>query len=106
MSILRRISLLILAATVFGASAAAAADPTAEIRKILHAQQQAWNRGDIDGFMNGYARSKSITFVSEDTVKRGYGRLANRARSHLGGFATALRCQKGYKIETVAVITS
>jgi len=78
MSILRRISLLILAATVFGASAAAAADPTAEIRKILHAQQQAWNRGDIDGFMNGYARSKSITFVSEDTVKRGWQTVRDR----------------------------
>ena len=78
MSILRRISLLILAATVFGASAAAAADPTAEIREILHAQQRAWNRGDIDGFMSGYARSRSTIFVSEDTVTRGWQTVRNR----------------------------
>src|SRR5437879_8578196 len=78
MSILRRISLLILAATVFGASAAAAADPTAKIREILHAQQRAWNRGDIDGFMNGYARSKSTIFVSEDTVTRGWQTVRDR----------------------------
>src|SRR5260370_23870791 len=78
MSILRRISSLILAATVFGASAAAAADPTAEICEILHAQQRAWNRGDIDGFMNGYARSRSTIFVSEDTVTRGWQTVRNR----------------------------
>src|SRR5260370_10761224 len=78
MSILRRISLLVLAATVFGASAAGAADPTAEIREILHAQQQAWNRGDIDGFMNGYARSKSTIFISEDTLRRGWETVRDR----------------------------
>ncbi len=70
--------MLILAATVFGASAASAADPTAEIREILHAQQRAWNRGDIDGFMSGYARSRSTIFVSEDTVTRGWQTVRNR----------------------------
>src|SRR6266705_5040384 len=78
MSILRRISLLILAATVFGSAAAAAAEPTAEICEILHAQQRAWNRGDIDGFMSGYARSRSTIFVSEDTVTRGWQTVRNR----------------------------
>ena len=44
----------------------------AQIRSILSAQQEAWNRGDIDGFMNGYARSRSTIFVSEDAVRRGW----------------------------------
>lgn len=70
--------MLILAATVFGASPVAAAASTAEIREILHAQQQAWNRGDIDGFMNGYARSRSTIFVSEDTVTRGWQTVRDR----------------------------
>jgi len=70
--------LLILAATVFGSAAAAAAEPTAEICEILHAQQRAWNRGDIDGFMSGYARSRSTIFVSEDTVTRGWQTVRNR----------------------------
>src|SRR6266446_5737891 len=78
MSILQRISSLILAATILGASSTAAADPAAEIREILHAQQRAWNRGDIDGFMNGYARSRSTTFASEDTVTRGWQTVLNR----------------------------
>src|SRR5438445_8254530 len=78
MSILGRISLLILAATVFGSAAAAAAEPTAEICEILHAQQRAWNRGDIDGFMSGYARARSTIFVSEDSVTRGWQTVRDR----------------------------
>ena len=38
-----------------------------EIRAVLAAQQASWNRGDIDGFMNGYARSSATVFVSGDT---------------------------------------
>ena len=50
----------------------------AEIRAVIQAQQEAWNRGDIDGFMNGYARSKSTIFVSEDTVTRGWQTVRDR----------------------------
>jgi uncharacterized protein (TIGR02246 family) len=49
-----------------------------EIRAVLHAQQEAWNRGDIDGFMNGYARSGSTVFVSEDAVRRGWENVRER----------------------------
>jgi ketosteroid isomerase-like protein len=52
----------------------------AEIRAVLRAQQDAWNRGDIDGFMNGYARSKSTVFISEDTVERGWRMVRDRYR--------------------------
>jgi len=47
---------------------------------ILQAQQDAWNRGDIDGFMNGYARSASTVFISEDTVRRGWETVRGRYR--------------------------
>src|SRR5438552_18001597 len=53
---------------------------TAQIRSVLRAQQDAWNRGDIDGFMNGYARSASTVFVSEDSVKRGWENVRERYR--------------------------
>jgi ketosteroid isomerase-like protein len=49
-----------------------------EIRDVLRAQQDAWNRGDIDGFMNGYARSRSTVFVSEDAVRRGWENVRER----------------------------
>jgi uncharacterized protein (TIGR02246 family) len=53
---------------------------TAQIRSVLRAQQEAWNRGDIDGFMNGYARSASTVFVSEDTIRRGWETVRERYR--------------------------
>lgn len=52
----------------------------AEIRSILRAQQDAWNHGDIDRFMNGYARSGSTIFVSQDTVRRGWETVRDRYR--------------------------
>jgi ketosteroid isomerase-like protein len=58
----------------------AAQAPDAEIRSVLQAQEQAWNRGDIEGFMNGYARARSTTFVSEDTVTRGWQTVRDRYR--------------------------
>jgi ketosteroid isomerase-like protein len=52
----------------------------AEIQSVLSAQQDAWNRGDIDEFMNGYARSASTVFVSEDEVRRGWETVRDRYR--------------------------
>ena len=50
------------------------------IRAVLHAQEIAWNHGDIDGFMNGYAHAESTIFVTEDKVTRGWETV--RARYH------------------------
>ena len=52
----------------------------AEIQSVLSVQQNAWNRGDIDAFMNGYARSGSTVFVSEDEVRRGWETVRDRYR--------------------------
>ena len=41
-------------------------------------QQEAWNRGDIEAFMNGYARSRLTIFVSEDKVTRGWQTVRDR----------------------------
>jgi ketosteroid isomerase-like protein len=56
------------------------ASAVAQIRSVLRAQQEGWNRGDIDGFMNGYARSGSTIFMSEDTVSRGWETVHDRYR--------------------------
>ena len=55
-------------------------NPAAEIQSVIRAQQDAWNRGDIDGFMNGYARSVSTVFISEDSVRRGWETVRARYR--------------------------
>jgi uncharacterized protein (TIGR02246 family) len=52
--------------------------PASEIRAVLAAQQAAWNHGDIDGFMNGYARSSATVFVSGDTITRGWQTVRDR----------------------------
>ena len=56
------------------------ASAVGQIQSVLRAQQDSWNRGDIDGFMNGYARSKSTLFISEDTVRRGWKTVRERYR--------------------------
>jgi len=43
--------------------------PEQEIRGVLDAQVAAWNRGDIPGFMEGYDKSESTTFVGTDITK-------------------------------------
>ncbi len=42
------------------------------IRKILSDQTLHWNKGDIDGFMNGYWKSDSLLFVGKTGPKYGY----------------------------------
>jgi uncharacterized protein (TIGR02246 family) len=44
----------------------------AAIRAVIEAQRVAWNRGDIEGYMDGYARSADTVFVSGDNVTHGW----------------------------------
>jgi len=44
----------------------------AEIRKVMDEQVSAWNRGDIDGFMQGYWNSDKLVFVSGDNLTYGW----------------------------------
>ncbi len=54
-----------------------AASPEQEIRRVLDDQVAAWNSGDIPGFMEGYEKSESTTFVGA-TITRGHAAvLAN-----------------------------
>src|SRR3984893_504879 len=70
----------ILMATNVSAAPAGTTNALAQIHSILQAQQDACNRGDIDGFMNGYARSPSTVFISEDTIRRGWQTVRSRYR--------------------------
>lgn len=49
----------------------------AAIRKVMDDQSAAWNRGDIDGFMQGYWKSEKLTFVSSQ-VTRGWQQTLDR----------------------------
>jgi ketosteroid isomerase-like protein len=54
----------------------------AAVRACIEAQQAAWNRGDIEGFMAGYERAETTTFVSGDTVTRGWQTVLERYKQH------------------------
>ena len=53
--------------------AATAQDKEAmQIRKLLAAQTESWNRGNIEGFMQTYWKSDSLLFIGKSGVKRGW----------------------------------
>ena len=53
----------------------------AAVRAVLEAQAAAWNRGDVAGYMEGYAKEEATTFVSGDTVTRGWQTVLDRYKA-------------------------
>lgn len=52
------------------------------IRKVMEDQTAAWNRGDIEGFMQGYWKSEKLTFVSSRVTRGWQQTLENYKRSY------------------------
>jgi len=75
---------LILIALLLPAIAAAAehasANDLAAIHAVLDQQAAAWNRGDIDAYMAGYAQSDDTMFVGTD-VTRGWTKVRDRYKA-------------------------
>jgi len=71
MKTLRRIALLIMAGGLL-VETVRADDLTAQIGALLTRQAEAWNRGDIDGFMEYYWNSEELTFSSGGQTTRGW----------------------------------
>ncbi len=74
----RLVFVAVLVAIFLDPRAASAAAPETEIRAVLDAQARSWNRGDVDGFMNGYARGPATEFVSGGTLTRGWQTVRDR----------------------------
>jgi ketosteroid isomerase-like protein len=77
---MKKLLLLLLVVTVlpFVHASTRASDPSSEIRAVMDAQVAAWNRGDIDGFMDGYVRSDTLEFVSAGKTTRGWQTVRDR----------------------------
>jgi hypothetical protein len=43
-----------------------------EITALVAKSEKAWNKGDLDAFLDDYLRSKEVTYISNGTVKRGF----------------------------------
>ena len=78
----RRILILAFGAAViaFAAFARIKSSDLASIRAVLDAQAAAWNRGDIDAYMAGYAQSDDTMFVGTD-VTRGWTKVRDRYKA-------------------------
>jgi ketosteroid isomerase-like protein len=48
------------------------------VQAVLKAQADAWNRGDIEGYMDGYARGDNTVFISGDNLTRGWQTVLDR----------------------------
>lgn len=54
-----------------------------KIRQLLTDQTNAWNRGDIEGFMNGYWENDSLMFIGKSGVTYGW---ANTLTNYKKGY--------------------
>ncbi|HET6637178.1 MAG TPA: DUF4440 domain-containing protein [Gemmatimonadota bacterium] len=57
---------------------AGSADPGPAIERVLTQQAAAWNRGDLEAFMDGYWRSPDLVFTSGARVQRGWQTTLDR----------------------------
>jgi beta-aspartyl-peptidase (threonine type) len=57
----------------------------AAIRKVIEAQQAAWNRRDLEGFMSGYWNSPDLTFFSGAHESQGWQAALDRYKKNYQG---------------------
>jgi len=89
---LSRSSLLTGVAVALAAGAVLASTPPglategpAGARAVLAAQVEAWNRGDLEGYMAGYWRSPDLVFFSNGQETRGWQATLDRYRARYQG---------------------
>ena len=54
------------------------------IRSLLAAQEAAWNRGDLDGYMGGYLHSDELVFTSASKIRRGWQETHDKYKTKYG----------------------
>jgi ketosteroid isomerase-like protein len=67
---MKKISLL--SALFFSMVAFAQSTDELDIRKVLDNQIKAWNKGDIEGFMQGYWKNDSLMFIGKNSINWGW----------------------------------
>jgi beta-aspartyl-peptidase (threonine type) len=55
-----------------GAAGPSTASVSSAIEQVIHAQQDAWNRGNLEAFMAGYWNSPELTFFSRGQATSGW----------------------------------
>jgi uncharacterized protein (TIGR02246 family) len=68
---------VLLLLVLFWGGAASAQKGEAAIRRLLADQTTAWNRGDVESFMQTYWKSDSLLFIGKSGVTRGWLQTLN-----------------------------
>ena len=66
---MKRVTFLLLLITLISLNSFA---QEAEIRALLQKQTEAWNRGDVEGFMEGYWKNDSLMFIGKSGITYGW----------------------------------
>jgi beta-aspartyl-peptidase (threonine type) len=80
MRVLKAFFLTVLLSGLAFAAFAAAKGRSEGPLAVIEEQQAAWNRGDMEAFMEGYWRSPELTFFYAGTARRGYDEVLARYR--------------------------
>ena len=108
MRLARLLSSLLVLAGCAGATPArtfVAADRAA-VEAVLTRQQDAWNRGDLEGFMDGYARTPELVFTSGGHVRRGWQETHDRYLARYGGDGRASMGRLRFEVLSVQPLGS
>ncbi|MFZ9877440.1 MAG: YybH family protein [Chitinophagaceae bacterium] len=70
---------LLILSILIGCSVVSPAQKNArqKILTLLDTQTQAWNRGDLEGFMKGYWENDSLRFIGKSGITYGYNNTLN-----------------------------
>lgn len=78
---------IVLSALLFFITGVCFAQDREAIIKVLDDQRIAWNKGDIEGFMQGYWKSDSLLFVGKDAPVYGWQKTLDRYKKAYPGKA-------------------
>jgi hypothetical protein len=74
--------ILLLLALSFSLVALAQPGDAVSIRKVLDEQIKEWNKGNIDGFMQGYWRNDSLMFIGKSGINWGWQKTLNNYKKN------------------------
>ena len=79
---MKKITLLNLFVLLVSLSVTAQTKDELAIRKLLSEQDAAWNRGDIETFMQGYWKSDSLMFIGKSGITYGWQKTLDNYKEH------------------------
>ncbi|NUM50767.1 MAG: nuclear transport factor 2 family protein [Flavobacteriales bacterium] len=85
---------------LFSCSSPISSNDSEKIQAVMQQQEKAWNRGDIDEFMEGYWKSDSLIFIGKSGIKYGWkNTLNNYKKSYPSRSKMGMLKFKNLKIE-------